>query len=47
MRLVQIANGKVVNASIAKEGQDIPTGWIRSDTAGIGWNVKSEPNVIR
>jgi len=39
MRLVQIANGKVVNASIAKAGQAIPQGWIASDTAQIGWDV--------
>lgn len=39
MRLVQIENGKVVNASIAKEGQDIPAGWVASSEAQIGWDV--------
>lgn len=39
MRLVQIANGKIVNASIAAPGQAIPDGWIASTTAQIGWDV--------
>lgn len=39
MRLVQIAGGKVVNASIAAPDQDVPEGWIASDDAQIGWDV--------
>lgn len=39
MRLVQIEGGKVINASIGAQGQDIPDGWTASDTAQIGWDV--------
>ncbi len=39
MRLVQIADGFVVNASIGTPGQDIPNGWLASDEAQIGWAV--------
>ena len=39
MRLAQIAGGKVVNVSISTPGQEIPAGWIASETAGIGWDV--------
>lgn len=37
MRLVQVLEDKVVNVSVAAEGQAIPDGWLQSDTAQIGW----------
>lgn len=39
MRLVQISNRTVVNASIGAAGQAIPDGWIAHDEAQIGWSV--------
>lgn len=39
MRLVQIDGARVVNVSVAAEGQDVPDGWVQSDVAQIGWDV--------